>query len=351
LSNSFERRGYRTMSGMSLAVLTTLAASITIGGITAEPGTAVSRMIPIGGGADGAIELPVTVVHGAEPGPVVALIAGNHGYEYAPILALQRVLDRVRPTELRGTVVMVHVAAMPSFLARTVYRSPVDGKNLNRVYPGKAAGTSSERIAYFITEEVIEKASYVIDLHCGDGNEWLRPFVYMPVTGDATLDPRIEELVLAFGIDHILVDRSRKTEPETSLFCDMTAITRGIPAFTAESGSLGQRDDASVERIVDGVMSVLRHYRLLEGAPTPVVHPVFLEPSEVLTSPKTGVLHPQVEPGHSVAAGTLLAIVTDFFGREVARVTAPFAGEVLYVVATPPISEGEPVAMIATPKR
>ena len=336
---------------MSLAVLTTLAASITIGGITAEPGTAVSRMIPIGGGADGAIELPVTVLHGAEPGPVVALIAGNHGYEYAPILALQRVLERVRPTELRGTVVMVHVAAMPSFLARTVYRSPVDGKNLNRVYPGKAAGTSSERIAYFITEEVIEKASYVIDLHCGDGNEWLRPFVYMPVTGDAALDPKIEELVLAFGIDHILVDRSRKTEPETSLFCDMTAITRGIPAFTAESGSLGQRDDASVERIVDGVMSVLRHYRLLEGAPTPVVHPVFLEPSEVLTSPKTGVLHPQVEPGHSVAAGTLLAIVTDFFGREVARVTAPFAGEVLYVVATPPISEGEPVAMIATPKR
>jgi predicted deacylase len=339
------------MSAMSTAVLATLAASITIGGITAEPGTAVSRMIPISGGTDGAIELPVTVLHGASPGPVVALIAGNHGYEYAPILALQRVLQRVSPAELRGTVVMVHVAAMPSFLARTVYRSPVDGKNLNRVYPGRAEGTSSERIAYFITEEVIEKANYVIDLHCGDGNEWLRPFVYMPVTGDAALDKKIEELVRAFGIDHILVDRSRLTDPETSLFCDMTAITRGIPAFTAESGSLGQRDEASVERTVDGVVSVLRHYRLLEGPPTPVVHPVFLEPSEVLTSPATGVLHPRVEPGHSVAAGSLLAIVTDFFGRELARVAAPFAGEVLYVVATPPISEGEPVAMIATPRR
>jgi predicted deacylase len=76
-----------------------------------------------------------------------------------------------------------------------------------------------------------------------------------------------------------------------------------------------------------------------------------LEPSEVLTSPKTGVLHPKVEPGQSVAAGSILAIVTDFFGREIARVTAPFAGEVLYVVATPPISEGEPVAMIAVPRR
>jgi len=339
------------MTGMSLLVSATLTASITIGGITAEPGTAVSRMVPIGGGSDDATEIPVTVLHGAEPGPVVALIAGNHGYEYAPILALQRVLARVLPSGLRGTVVMVHVAAMPSFLARTVYRSPVDGKNLNRVYPGKSDGTSSERIAYFITEEIIEKADYVIDLHCGDGNEWLRPFVYMPVTGDAALDGKIEELVLAFGIDHILVDRSRPSEPETSRFCDATALTRGIPAFTAESGSLGQRDEASVERVAEGVLSVLRHYRLLEGEPAPVSHPVFLEPSEVLTSPRTGVLHPRVEPGHTVAAGSLLAIVTDFFGREIARITAPFAGEVLYVVATPPISEGEPVAMIATPRR
>src|SRR5574342_1269414 len=148
------------MARMSLVVSLAIAASIRIGGISAEPGSVVSRMVSIPGGGE---TIPVTVLHGTEPGPVVALIAGNHGYEYAPILALQRLLGRVSPTELRGTLVLVHVAAMPSFLARTVYRSPVDGQNLNRVYPGKADGTSSERIAYFITKEVIEKASYVID--------------------------------------------------------------------------------------------------------------------------------------------------------------------------------------------
>jgi predicted deacylase len=334
-----------------LAATAAAAASITIGGITAESGTAVSRMIPIGTGAE-STEIPVTVIHGREAGPVLALIAGNHGYEYAPILALQRVVGRIDPAELKGTIALVHVAAMPSFLARTVYRSPLDGKNLNRVYPGNAQGTSSERIAYFITKEILEKASYVIDLHCGDGNEWLRPFVYMPVTGKSELDEKIQELVLAFGMDHILVDRSRPPDnPNESRYCDMTAISRGIPAFTAESGSLGQTDDASVERLARGVLSVLRHYRLLEGEAQPVAHPVFLEPSEVLVSPVTGVLHSKVEPGQSVAAGTLLAVVTDFFGREIARVEAPFAGEILYVVATPPISKGEPVAMVATPRR
>ena len=73
---------------------------------------------------------------GAKPGPVLALIAGNHGYEYPPILALQRLRTEIDSARLAGTVVMVHVANMPSFLGRTVYFSPVDGKNLNRCYPG-----------------------------------------------------------------------------------------------------------------------------------------------------------------------------------------------------------------------
>jgi predicted deacylase len=327
--------------------LVLLVASITIGGITAEPGTAVSRMVSIPAAGDPGTEIPVSVFHGSEPGPVVALIAGNHGYEYAPILALTRLVSRLDPKALRGTVVLVHVAAMPSFQARTVYRSPIDGKNLNRVYPGRADGTSSERIAYFLTEEVIEKADVVLDLHCGDGNEALRPFVYMPVTGDEALDGRIQELALAFGIDHIVVDRSRVTDRESSIYCDQTAIKRGIPAITAESGQLGRTDEASVARIVDGVLSVLRHYRMIEGSPAPVPRPVFLEPAEVLVSPASGILFPKVDPGNSVEKGALLAVVTDFFGKELARVSAPFAGVLLYIVATPPISREEPVAMVA----
>src|SRR6267142_1753871 len=133
------------------------------------------------------LPIPVTTITGTAAGPVLALIAGNHGYEYPPILALQRLRAEIDAERLAGTVVMVHVANVPSFLGRTVYFSPVDGKNLNRVYPGRRDGTVSERIAYAITTEVIEKADYVLDLHCGDGNESLRPYVYQTVTGN----PRI----------------------------------------------------------------------------------------------------------------------------------------------------------------
>jgi uncharacterized protein len=324
--------------------------AITIGGITVDPGRLVSRMAAIPSGSDAGTQIPVTVAHGRAPGPVVALIAGNHGYEYPPIIALQRLLPLLDPERLRGTVVMVHVAAMPSFQKRTVYVSPIDGKNLNRAYPGQPNGTSTERIAYFITRDVIEKSDVVLDLHGGDGNEWLRPFVYLPVTGDPALDGKMRDLVLAFGIDHILVDGSRPKDPARSTYCDATAITRGIPAMTAEAGALGRVDDSAVECILQGIMSVLRHYGLFDGAPCPVEAPIYLEPSEVLRSPLTGVLTPLVEPGQAVAKGTSLATISDFFGVEIARVRAPFAGIVLYVVATPPISEGEPVAMVAMPR-
>jgi len=323
----------------------------TVGEITARAGEKASGMILVPAAADPGTEIPVTVIHGAKPGPVLALVAGVHGYEYPPILALLELRSSIDPQQLSGTVIMVHVANMPSFLGRTVYYSPIDHKNLNRVYPGDKDGTTSERIALAITNDVIEKCDYLLDLHCGDGNEDLRHYVYMPVTGDDKMDRATREIAMAFGIDHIVVDRSRPADPQASLYTSTTAVTRGKPAITVESGYLGTTDHEPTVRIVRGVQSLMRHFKMLPGDPQPVTHPVFLEPTEVLTSPTTGIMTTHVKRGRTVAEGTLLVSIRDFFGEEVAEVRAPFAGVVLYVVATPPISKGEPVAMIGALKQ
>ncbi len=159
-----------------------------------------SRMIEVPDGIDAGTQIPLTTISGAGPGPVLALVAGNHGYEYPPVLALQKLRSQVAPAQLSGTVIMVHVANMPSFVGRTVYFSPVDGKNLNRVYPGRRDGTVSERIAFAITTQVIEKADYVLDLHCGDGNESLRPYVYQVVPADEETECRDRLRLARFGL-------------------------------------------------------------------------------------------------------------------------------------------------------
>ncbi|HLJ49681.1 MAG TPA: M14 family metallopeptidase [Bryobacteraceae bacterium] len=308
------------------------------------------RLIEIPAGVDSGTQIPITTVQGARPGPVLALIAGNHGYEYPPIIALQRLQGEIDAGKLAGTIIMVHVANMPSFLGRTIYFSPVDGKNLNRVYPGKTDGTVSERIAFAITTEVIEKADYVLDLHCGDGNEWLRPYVYQTVTNNPEMDASIARLALAFGIDHILVDRNRPTDPARSMYCSTTAITRGKPAMTVESGYLGTSDPQCVSEIVSGIYGVLRELKMMEKGPAPLSKAVYLVPSEVVSSPETGILYPQVERDQHVTKGTILANITDFFGKTIAEVPAPIDGLVLYIVTTPPITKGQPIGCIGMPR-
>jgi hypothetical protein len=324
-------------------------APFTVGPVRAAPRSAASGAlaVPARPGDEGTT-IPVSIVNGARPGPVLVLTAGVHGQEYAPILALQRLLTTLDPRTLVGTVVLVHVANVPSYLARTIYYSPIDGKNLNRVFPGRPDGTVSERIADVLTREVISRATHVIDLHCGDGNESLRPYSYWMTGGGPSVAEASRKLALAFGLDHIVVDRGRPEDPNASVYLSNTAITRGKPAITIESGGLARTDEESIARIERGISGALRHLGMREDGPSPVAQPVWIERSEVLRSSGTGIFSPSVERGHTVAKDTLIGRVTDFHGRVIEEIRAPFAGEVLYVLGTPAISQGEPVAFIGS---
>ena len=322
---------------------------LNVGSISAAPGSVGSGTLEIAPRAgDQGTTIPVTVINGVKPGPVLALTAGVHGQEYTPVLALQRLRASIDPKTLTGAVIMVHVANMPSYLARTIYYSPADGKNLNRVFPGRADGTLSERIADVITREVIERATHVVDLHCGDGNESLRPYSYWITTGKPEVAEAGRQMALAFGMDHIVVDRERPLDAKASVYLSNTGVTRGKPALTIESGGMAQTDNESIERIERGVAGLLRHLKMRADGPAPVSNPIFLERGEVLRSNFTGIFYAAVEKGHTVTAGTVLGRVTDFHGKVLEEFKAPFAGEVLYVIGTPAMSKGEPVAFIAS---
>jgi predicted deacylase len=320
---------------------------VTVGGVTAAPGSVASGTIEIAARqGDGGTTIPFSIINGAGAGPVLGLIAGTHGMEYVPIVALQRLRAAIDPGTLRGTIVMVHVANMPSFLGRTIYYSPVDGKNLNRVYPGKADGTLSERIAEAITREVIARATHVVDLHCGDGNESLRPYSYWITTGDPKVAEAGKAMALAFGLDHIVVDRERPLDANASIYTSNTAITRGKPALTTETGGMGVVDEASIELVERGVAGLMRHLGMRTDGPAAVTSPILIERNEVLRAGFTGIFTAAVEKGHTVAKGTVIGRITDFHGKLLEEIRAPFDGEILYVIGTPPMTKGEPVGMV-----
>jgi predicted deacylase len=323
---------------------------VTVGSAIGRPGEKVSGSIPVPAGADAAATtIPVTVVTGAGDGPVLALVAGIHGSEPSPIMALQRVRATITPAELKGTMIIVHIANLPSFQHRTIYRGPWDQKNLNRVFPGRADGSASERIAHAITTQVIDQCDALVDMHSGDGNEALRPYSYWNKLGvDDAVDQRARAMALAFGLDHIVIDRGRPRDRNASLFCSNTAHVRGKPAVTTEAGGVGVPTEDMVELNARGAFRVLRHLDMLPGPKDVVDDPYWIEPSEVLFSPETGVWHPAVQPDQQVEEGALLGTLSDYFGETIARVTAPMAGKILYVVVSPAMGKGEPLAMVGS---
>jgi hypothetical protein len=150
-------------------------------------------------------------------------------------------------------------------------------------------------------------------------------------------------------MDHIVLDRERPTDPAASTFLSNTAITRGKPGLTIESGGMGQSDEASIVLIERGIAGVLKQLKMRAEGPEPVEHPIFIGRNTVLRSGATGIFYPAVERGQTVAEGTLIGRITDFYGKVLEEIRAPFAGEMLYVVGTPPTTKGEPLGSVAVP--
>jgi hypothetical protein len=210
----------------------------------------------------------------------------------------------------------------------------------------------SQRIAGVITREVIAPADYLVDMHAGDGNESLRPYTYWSKLGlDARVDSLARDMALAWGNEYIVIDTERPRDTAASVYTQNTAQLRGKPAITTEAGYLGVAAEDMIERNVQGAFRLMRALGMLPGPVERVAHPVWLERTAVLRSPATGVWTARVERGQFVSEGTVIGVLADWFGEPQAEIRAPFAGVVLYVVATPAMNAGEPVGMIGQPAR
>jgi len=317
--------------------------ALVFGSLKTRPGQVLSGFLEVPSGEGGSASIPVTIIHGAKKGKTLALVAGVHGYEYPPILATYRLKTMIDPKDLSGTVVLVHIANLPSFQRRTIYYNPSDWKNLNRVFPGDPAGTLSQRIAYVLTEEIVKKCDGLIDLHCGDGNEALIPYTYWMISGVKKMDEFTRTMALAFGLKHIIIDESRSKDPKDSKYLGNTAVLLGKPAITTESGFLGRTDEESIRRNVDGILGVMRLFKMIEGEPAYAADPVWIDRYEVVYSQTDGLFYPQAEMGHYVLKGQKVGYATDFEGRIKEELRAPFSGVLLYIINTPPTSKGEPL--------
>src|SRR5437762_9601788 len=318
----------------------------TVGTAAAAPGQKVSGTNEGPAGVDAALSVPVVVANGAKPGLVLALVSGAHGTEYASIVALEKVIERIDPAGLSGTVIIVPLSNIQSFEKKVPHVNPVDNKSMNRFYPGRIDGTQTERALFMMTKEVVDKCNYLIDLHGGDLDESLRPYSYWPLSGNAQQDAITKQMVLAFGLDHIIIAADRPKDPAASRYLDNTANTRGKPAIAVEAGYAGTTETDDVDVLANGCFNVMRYLKMLPGTVTPVANPVWIEKVETVSSDQNGIFYPLVKRGTYVQQGMKIGYVTDYLGRPLFDARASASGIVLYICAVPTMTKGATIANI-----
>jgi len=336
------------VSLLILAFLPAFAAAqrspFAVGTASAAPGQKANGYLEVPAAADTGTNIPVVVVNGANPGPVLALVTGAHGTEYVSIIAVEKLIADLDPATISGTVILIPLVNIASFEQKVPHVNPVDNKSMNRFYPGKADGTQTDRVSFVITKQVIDRCDYLIDYHGGDLDESLRPYAYWGPTGNASQDRVSKEMVMAFGLDHIIIWHERPTDLAASRYLDNTASLRGKPSIVVEAGHAGTVDPDDVALLVNGTRSTMRALKMLPGEPRYIENPVWLEKVVDVMSDGPGIWYPLVKRGSYAQAGMKLGYITDYFGKVILEPRAPEAGVILHVNAVPSLKKGDNIA-------
>ena len=308
--------------------------------------------IEVAAGSDPATFIPVTEIRGSKPGPTLFVATGVHGYEFAPILAAEKFAEAIDPKQLSGVVLVTRPSHVSAFEARSPYVNPYDRKNLNRSFPGDPSGTQTERIAHIISTRLIARSDFVVDVHSGDGAEWLHPFIGVyggPLASDYSSALAFAK---AFGIP-ALIRYQMKTQAQidSGRSLNRQGVAAGKPTILVEIGQNGGRDSDHVAIIVAGLRAGMQALGMLppSGDGTTLVEHQYYESTQSVPVRHSGIWHPVVTVGRTVVEGEQIGVIRDYSGAVVEKVTSTASGFAVYGLAGPPVREGESVMSIAIP--
>ncbi|MEO0338194.1 MAG: M14 family metallopeptidase [Bacteroidota bacterium] len=291
--------------------------------------------------------IPISVIKGKEAGPTLAIIAGIHGYEYPPIIAMQTLIQEIKPALLSGTLIILPMANPNAFYGREPFLNPQDGLNLNRVFPGDSLGTITERIADFMTNSIISESDVFIDIHGGDANEDLLPFVcYYNNESKPVQTSLAKRLSEASGFEYVVSYAYTLKDEEPAKYAFKQAVQDGKTGLSIEAGKLGNVQEDEVDLIKNGVYNMLNEldmYTIKEQAKPKIIR---LDKQSYLRSAYKGVFYSDYKAGDRVEQGAEVGVIKNAFGEIITTIIAPVEGIILYKIGTPPVNKGETIMCI-----
>ena len=312
---------------------------IKVDAIVAKPGQKAQGYLTVGEMQDGnPIRIPVAIVNGVEDGPLLYIQAASDGNELNGIAVVQEILRKIRPYQLRGSIIAVPLVNYHAFHAKQT-SSPVDGKKMNRCFPGKSDGSSSERIAHQLFNKAVKQANYCIDLHQGS----VRPMideVRVRVGKDDSQYDACLELARVFGIGYILDQKG----PNGQLA--RAAPAEGIPTIDPELGGCHGWDSESIAKGILGVENILKHYGFIEGEPVIPKQQIVVDSFMKVMNNRGGFIRYLAQLYDRLEADQPIAEILNVFGDPVEVIKSPKPGVFWSRNLYPMVASGESIGSI-----
>ena len=284
-------------------------------------------------------DTPITVIHGARPGPVVTITGAIHGDELVGPLACSmlcqesmtgsgRALD---PSAMAGTIRIVPVLNPPGYRRHNRYFP--DGRDLNRQFPGTVEGNTTSRVADKIWENLIISTDYLLDLHSA-----ARGRTNLPQVRANLAHPESNRVARAFGVEVVLDSKG----PRGTL--RRNATEEGIGAITYEGGGATLTDHEAVKVAVYGVLNVLRSLKVIPGYPNRPRFRLLASGSTWIRSEEGGLVDMFVQSGSFVEKGDIIGRIVDPHKPGMsADILSPERGLLICSATNPFVTAGTPV--------
>jgi len=315
-----------------------MQAPISIGGQVIKPGAHETIDLVVGRlYTHNEVTMPVSVIHGKQPGPTLFVCAAIHGDEINGVEIIRRLLKTPALKKIKGTLLAIPIVNVHGFINKSRYLP--DRRDLNRSFPGSKSGSLAARIAGLFMDEIVSKATHGIDLHSGANHRCNLPQIRANLDDPATM-----ELAMAFGIPVLLNSEIR----DGSL--RQAATDFGIPILVYEAGEALRFDEISARNGASGILRVMRYLEMLPPKTTrsrKPIAPVIARSSTWVRTPESGILRMKIRLGAHVKKGDRLAVVADPFGGKEFPVISPNTGIVIGMNNLPLVNEGEALLHIA----
>jgi predicted deacylase len=283
------------------------------------------------------LNIPVVVRRSKHEGPVVLFSAGIHGDEINGVEVVRQLISKKINRPSRGTIICIPIINMYGFVNRS--REFPDGRDLNRVFPGSKKGSLASRFAYHIVAEILPILDYAVDFHAGGASRFNAPQIRITENND-----ELKVLADVFNAPFTLYSKNISGSFRN------TSEKANVKMLLFEGGKSLDINNAIANEGVMGVKRLLKYLNMLdakqvvEEAEQPSI---YIKHSVWLRAKCSGLLHDYNRIGRFVTKGTILAIITDPFGKFEQKVKAPHDGFVINANHSPIVYEGDAIYHIS----